>query len=584
MISLDLKNDVVKSSPINLSIETDEPTLSFSDLLKGIKLPKDVKGLVLAFDNKKILPQELDVKLKIDSKTDKLSKTDTLTSLLKKDTTDDTLQTKEEPVELNPKLTLTLSTKEIKTLVSDAKEYLKSKILQSDGYRQAEIKELPKTVKGLAALAKKLDIDVSKITVEDVQVQDTKLKTQPKLPELKTVSLNTKTDEIKTPTVKIQELKLALKTEVKVETKTPEAKSKLEVEVEVEDKVPEIKTIKNKPQVHVETKSVEVKSQVQVETKSVEVKPQVQVETKTMDVKTAEVKPQVQVETKTMDVKTTEVKPQVQVETKTIKTKTMDAKTTPLFKAQTTIEPTTTEQIVQTKINIQAPIIQKTAKEKADETLKLLLRGEKPINNNTALTADFSVTTAKVIAPSAKTDAQNSFESLLKLDTSDDTDSVTLSKNDVQNTTEADDFNLKLKEAKQMIKYLSTDVKTAIEDYKSPFTRVKVQLNPKNLGEIDLTVVQRGKNLHINLSSNNTAINTLNMNINELKTQLSNTGINNATFNFNSGSQNGESAQQQQQNHQQNQKQASEEYKYFTNEETHEEVLNSLEIIVPQYG
>ncbi|MBD3824977.1 MAG: flagellar hook-length control protein FliK, partial [Epsilonproteobacteria bacterium] len=120
-----------------------------------------------------------------------------------------------------------------------------------------------------------------------------------------------------------------------------------------------------------------------------------------------------------------------------------------------------------------------------------------------------------------------------------------------------------------------------IEDYKPPFTKVKVQLNPRNLGEVDLTVVQRGNNVHVNLSSNNAAINTLAMNLNELRTQLSNSGINNATFHFN-GSQDSANQQSQQQQHQQRQK-ASDEYSYFENEERGEELLSSLEIVVPRY-
>ena len=135
-----------------------------------------------------------------------------------------------------------------------------------------------------------------------------------------------------------------------------------------------------------------------------------------------------------------------------------------------------------------------------------------------------------------------------------------------------------------MIKYISQDVKNAIEDYKSPFTRIKVQLNPQKLGEVDLTVVQRGKNLHVNISSNNTAINTLSMNANELRTQLVNNGINNATLNFNNSSQNSEqNTSQQQQNHH-NERKADEEYNYFDNEEQNEEILNSLEIVVPNYA
>jgi flagellar hook-length control protein FliK len=134
-----------------------------------------------------------------------------------------------------------------------------------------------------------------------------------------------------------------------------------------------------------------------------------------------------------------------------------------------------------------------------------------------------------------------------------------------------------------MIKYLSNDVKNAIDDYKSPFTRVKIQLNPAHLGEVDLTVVQRGKNLHVNISSNNVAVNTLAMNANELRTQLSNSGINNATLNFSDSSQNSNSNTGEQHQQRQNEQRAHEEYSYFENEETHEEILSSLEIIVPRY-
>jgi flagellar hook-length control protein FliK len=197
---------------------------------------------------------------------------------------------------------------------------------------------------------------------------------------------------------------------------------------------------------------------------------------------------------------------------------------------------------------------------------------------NLNLTADFSVATARVIAPQATTQAAKSLEQLLRGDASE-----TQSKTDGLNVHKADSFEVKLNEAKQMIKYLSQDVKTAIEDYKSPFTRVKVQLNPQKLGEVDLTVVQRGKNLHVSLSSNNAAINTLAMNANELRAQLSNSGINNATLNFNN--QDGSSSQAgQQEQHRQREQRAHDEYSYFENEEQSEEILSSLEIVVPNYA
>ena len=255
-----------------------------------------------------------------------------------------------------------------------------------------------------------------------------------------------------------------------------------------------------------------------------------------------------------------------------------EIKSAPLFKALTQKEHTT-EQIVQTKIVVKE---HKTPKTKADDTLKLLLRGEKVVKSNTRLTADFSVSTAKVIAPVATTEAHKSLESLLKGDkNSSDTPDVKL---DGLTTLKADSFEVKLGEAKQMIKYLSQDVKTAIENYKSPFTRVKVQLNPQKLGEVDVTIVQRGKNLHINLSSNNTAINTLAMNSNDLKAQLNSNGINNATLNFNNNSQGEQNANAGHQNQQQHRQKANEEYNYFENQESNEEVLNSLEIVVTRYA
>jgi len=250
---------------------------------------------------------------------------------------------------------------------------------------------------------------------------------------------------------------------------------------------------------------------------------------------------------------------------------------TPLFKAQTKTE-ISTEEIVTTKTNI---VEQKKPKERADENLKLLLRTDKSVKSDAGFTADFSVATARVIAPSANQETKT-LESLLNGEKSQD--SATHIKIETLNLPKADSLDVKIGEAKQMIKYLSQDVKTAIEDYKSPFTRVKVQLNPQKLGEVDLTVVQRGKNLHISLSSNNTAINTLAMNANDLKIQLTNSGINNATLNFSNNPQSQDGAAQQQHSSHQQREEAGKEYSFFENEEANEELVSSLEIIVPSYA
>jgi len=515
MISLDVKSEAKTSpsSPLSLSTPSDEPKVSFSQLLKGVSDKKDDK---VVQNGALILSLGADEKDTKDLKG--ISKLDTLMSLLKSEET----LVKDEPIELHPKLTQSLSPKEIKVLVKDAKEYLKDKIESSDGYIKSQVKDLPKTLKGLASLAKKFDIDISKITVEEVQPSNVK-----EIPK-----------DLKTKALHVEEI--VKDKEVKVQTSHLK---ELVKDKEVKTQASPIKEIATSKEV---VKDKEVKTQAspikEIATSKEVAKEQLN------------------------DEKFTQVQ--------------KDIKATPLFKAKAEVQHTTTEQIVQVRTNSSVIVEQKTPKDKADETLKLLLRGEKPTMKNPALTADFSIATARVIAPSATTNAAQSLDSLLHGESSSENTST--SKLDGLSTHKAGDFEVKLNEAKQMIKYLSVDVKTAIEDYKSPFTRVKVQLNPQRLGEVDVTIVSRGKNLHVSISSNNTAISTLAMNANDLKVQLQNSGINNASLNFNNNSQDGQNTPQQQQNRQ-NERQANEEYNYFDNEEANEEIISSLEIVVPQY-
>ena len=427
MVLLDVKKEASSSSvsPLNITPpEQKEGALSFSALLKGKETT----------DDKTIQNGALILSLK-----------------------DEKMPAEAESLELDPKITALMTPKDLKVLIKEAKEFLKNKIVQSQGFKKAEIAALPKTLHGLVRVAKKIGIDISKITLEEVKAN---------VPKANLTSVE---------------------------------------------------------RLHVKSDAKAIKSQ--------------------NEQKTA-------------------------------------VKNRPLFKAQNVSPEITTQQIVDTKAN--HLFAQKTQKQKSDDTLKLLLRGEKASKNDTAFTADFSVATAKVIAPHVTQKTDKSLESLLKKNTKD-TDDVQI-KTDGVNVAKADSFEVKLHEAKQMVKYLSQDVKSAINDYKSPFTRVQVQLHPQKLGEIDLTVVQRGKNLHINLSSNNAAINTLAMNANDLKVQLNNNGINNASLNFNSNPQGDNSQAGGQEQHRQQQHRAEEEYNYFDSQEHNEERVSSLEIVVPYYA
>ena len=497
MIALDLKQDTpaaATSSLLGVKGEESEGALSFAALLKGIKsADKTVQNgaLVLALDDAE---QENATALKS-------SKGDLLLSLLgTKELSKDA-----KLLEINPEVTKTLSAEDFKRLIKDAKAYLKEQIINSEGFKRAEIQKLPKTLKGLVQVAQKIGIDITKITLEEVRKEG-----------------------------------------------TPSAQQVVVNDEDLLDK----RDVKQEP-----LKQKQESSSVDMEAVELEVKPKQNKKTLQADTDIVE-------ETRVQE----QPKEQKQI-----------AKETPLFKVHKNTD-ISTQQIVTVKAVSSNTLAEMTPKKRSDDTLKLLLQGDKTAKKEgSILTSDFSVATSKVIAPQAKSEAAKSLESLLQGESS--SDEGTSPKTDTLHVAKADSFEVKLNEAKQMIKYLSQDVKQAIDNYKAPFTRVKVQLNPQNLGEVELTVVQRGKNLHVNLSSNNAAINTLAMNANDLKVQLQNNGIQNASLNFNNSSQGGEAANGGQAQHQQQQRQnAQDEYAYFEHEEQNEELLSSLEIVVPNYA
>jgi len=254
---------------------------------------------------------------------------------------------------------------------------------------------------------------------------------------------------------------------------------------------------------------------------------------------------------------------------KSITTKLERSQTTSLFQTKQTQTVITTKELIDTKTKKEQPkqkqdllhtLIQKTVSKTPSQ-----IQPSVDLFQTLQNTIQTQFGTSNIVKEEKKENLLDieSLEALLK-DPKEEASTIKVAK--------ADSFEVKMQEAKQMMRYLSQDIKKAIDEYKPPFSRVKVQLNPQRLGEIDLTVVQRGQNVHINLSSNNAAINILTNNLTELKTQLQQSGINNASFNFNSSS--------QQQNQEHERQKAS--YEYFAKEDD-EEFSNSLEIIIPQY-
>ncbi len=260
----------------------------------------------------------------------------------------------------------------------------------------------------------------------------------------------------------------------------------------------------------------------------------------------------------------------------TIKTETKVVDNIPLFTKKSTI---TTQEIVSAK-ELAKQKTKKNTQNRQDSLQMLLSQSTKETKETGQEPRTLLLNAFNKTAPEEKTPAsiqndekessskQKGLEELLRSPQNNTHDAKV-------STPKNDSLDVKIHEAKQMMKYLSQDIKQAIEDYKPPFSRLKVKLNPQKLGEVDLTVVQRGKNVHVNLSSNNAALNILSNNLNELKVQLNNSGIQNASFSFNQNS--------QQQNDEQKRRHAALEYELNENGDDQEGVTHSLEIIIPRY-
>ncbi len=574
------------ASPLSLATESKSSKSesgSFAALLQSLSSKSNtpiIKNSVLALhlDDKKALPSvktvTKDTNTPIDSKNTKepTSKSDLL-SLLKGD---------EQKVHtVNPALTNALDTKTLKSVMKDAKNYLAEQIKETDAFKKGEIKELPKTTQGLVALAKKVGIDVSKITVETVQTKTPK---------------ETKSNSTTDP-------KTDLETKSKIDTKNePKLVQKTELLAKDDKNIP----LKNEPSSKTESSIItknqnDSKSEISKENFKQHAKSDalsvisVQSEQKIQTPKTDTVKDDKALHVKGVEPQNEKIETPKQVQkqdTVLAQALTQDEslKKMPLFSVpDETLSAHSTAELVGKK---QSKPPQELSITKPQSPLSALLHGEKILPAQTQV-AEVKKDVKTEIKTDTKIKANSTVLSQLLHGENQQTTEQTASEGGTQGIsatqgngvhvkqTEAD-LTVKMNEAKQMVKYLAQDIKQAIEDYKPPFTRIKVKLNPQKFGEVDLTVIQRGKNVHVNISSNSAAINMLSQNAGDLKVQLTQNGMNNASLNFNSSTDTQSQQQQQQQNGHQKES-AKQAYEAFNQDETSEEILSSLEIVVPRY-
>lgn len=82
-------------------------------------------------------------------------------------------------------------------------------------------------------------------------------------------------------------------------------------------------------------------------------------------------------------------------------------------------------------------------------------------------------------------------------------------------------------------------LKQEIINYKPPLSKLTLELNPANLGSIEVNITHQGKNLQLQLNGNQNTINLFIQNQSDLRSALSQIGYENVTMSFSNGSQMG---------------------------------------------
>lgn len=144
-----------------------------------------------------------------------------------------------------------------------------------------------------------------------------------------------------------------------------------------------------------------------------------------------------------------------------------------------------------------------------------------------------------------------------------------------KSVSKADNLNVKSSTLKQTLNTFAQEFKEKVQEYKPPVMKVQMSLNPKSLGEMEVTLINRGNNLHVSITSNTTAMNLFLQNQAEFKSSLVNMGFTNLEMNF--------SDQRQAQDGKQSGSKFASSYKQSDESEEMATENTILEIVLPDY-
>ena len=129
-------------------------------------------------------------------------------------------------------------------------------------------------------------------------------------------------------------------------------------------------------------------------------------------------------------------------------------------------------------------------------------------------------------------------------------------------------------EIKETLSNFSSTLKEQVQNYKAPITRFNITLHPLNLGEVEITMVNRGNNLHVNFNSTTATMNLFLQNQAEFKSSLVNMGFTELEMNFSDQNQRQEKREQAKNKYSSNQSDESE------NTQAEQSLL---ELVIPRY-
>ncbi|GAA9034643.1 flagellar hook-length control protein FliK [Helicobacter pylori] len=119
---------------------------------------------------------------------------------------------------------------------------------------------------------------------------------------------------------------------------------------------------------------------------------------------------------------------------------------------------------------------------------------------------------------------------------SDNKEKTKESNNSIQNTqnTQASDKTSENKSAapKETIKHFTQQLKQEIQEYKPPMSRISMDLFPKELGKVEVTIQKVGKNLKVSVISHNNSLQTFLDNQQDLKNSLNALGFEGVDLSF----------------------------------------------------